>query len=66
MANFDSSAELFPWHGAYCGDIDLLGHPTYFPLPKYVMRITNKAGEIRVKVSSDDLTGGEIMLKSIE
>jgi beta-galactosidase len=24
-ANFHSSSELFPWHGAYCGDIDLIG-----------------------------------------
>ncbi|GGE45830.1 beta-galactosidase [Pedobacter psychrotolerans] len=24
-ANFHSSPEVFPWHGAYCGDIDLTG-----------------------------------------
>lgn len=24
-ANFHGSYELFPWHGAYCGDIDLIG-----------------------------------------
>lgn len=25
QANFHGSNELFPWHGAYCGDIDLTG-----------------------------------------
>ena len=47
-ANFHSSAELFPWHGAYCGDIDLLGQRK--PISHYRSMLYNATEKLYVAV----------------
>lgn len=47
-ANFHSSAELFPWHGAYCGDIDLLGQRK--PISHYRSMLYNDTEKLYVAV----------------
>jgi len=57
-ANFHSSAELFPWHGAYCGDIDLLGYRK--PISHYRSMLYNDTEKLYVAVKEPNLAPLEI------
>lgn len=46
--NFHSSAELFPWHGAYCGDVDLIGQRK--PISHYRSMLYNDTEKLYIAV----------------
>ncbi len=55
-------ANHFPWHGAYCGDIDLIGHRK--PISYYREMLYNDSRKLYMAVREPSPIGGNIYLTS--